>query len=232
MNILVVGASKGLGRHTVKMALERGHVVTAFARHTGEIGLDHPKLRLIDGDVRNAQAVRSAMEGQEAVICTLGLPTLKAIGPPFAKRSYVLSTGTTNILDAMQALKVKRLMCVTAIGSGDSVAQCTPFAKVAFRHGLRWLFKEKDRQEALIKQTNLQWTLIRPTALTNGRQKGAKMEEYLHSGLFTPVSRADVASAMLELINKSGSFNKAIVVSYGPRIGDSIRWVSGYLGFG
>ncbi len=231
MNILVVGASKGIGRDTVKTALERGHDVTAFARHTEKIGLEHPKLRLVDGDVLNVQALRNAMEGQEAVICTLGLPTLKALGPPFAKRTYVLSAGTSNILEAMHVLKIKRLLCVTAIGSGDSVAQCTGFAKIAFRYGLRWLFKEKDRQESLIKQSNLQWTIIRPTALTHGRQKGAKVGEHLRSGLLTPVSRADVASTMLDLINKPGSFKKALVVSYGPHTGDTIRWVTGYLGF-
>jgi uncharacterized protein YbjT (DUF2867 family) len=230
MKILVVGASRGIGRQTVKQALDRGHQVTALARHPEKIGLQRPHLKFVSADVMDAKALQKAMAGQEAVICTLGLPTAQAIGPPIAKRSYVLSTGTRNILTAMQAKKVKRLLCVTAIGSGDSVKQCTPMARLVLRYGLRWLFKEKDRQEALIQKSGLDWTIIRPTALTNGRLKGAKVEAGLPSGILTHVSRADVAAAILDLLDQPESYKKALAVSYEARFGDGIRWVAGYLG--
>jgi putative NADH-flavin reductase len=231
VKVLVVGASRGLGRETVKAALAAGHEVTAFARHPEVLNLKHGNLRLRTGNVLDISSVKQAVEGQDVVICALGLPTRRAIGPPLAKRSYVLSKGVANIVAAMTASRVKRLICVTAIGTGDSIELCTPLTKLVLRHGLRWLFKEKDRQEELIKATNLDWTLIRPTALTNGKAKGAKIGE-VRSGLLTQVSRADVAAGMIKMIGDKNSYQKALVISYPPRLGDSVRWVFGYFGLG
>lgn len=230
--ILVIGASRGIGLQTVKLALEQGHMVTALARHAENIGLKHAKLRLVSADVLDVAAVRKAVVGQDVIICALGLSTRQAMGPPFAKRSYVVSTGTHNIIRAMQAKKVRRLLCVTAIGSGDSTAQCTFVARISLRYGLRWLFQEKDRQESMIQESSLDWTIIRPTALTNGQRKGVKVGEHLRSGILTHVSRADVASAMLDIASQPNSLMKALVVSYDARFGDSMRWVAGYLGLG
>lgn len=233
MNVLIIGASKGIGRETVKAALEKGYAVTAFSRDPSQLEIQHPNLSLSAGNVLDSSSLESVIPGHNAVICALGLPTLNAMGPPFAKPSYVLSAGTKNIINVMQATKVRRFICVTAIGTGDSVTQCTPLARVVLRYGLRWLFKEKDSQELLIRASEgLNWTIIRPTALTNGRKKGAMIGEKLPSGVLTQISRADVASIMLELIDQKTSFRKALVLSYPARFGDSLRWVTGYLGIG
>jgi putative NADH-flavin reductase len=211
-------------------ALENNHIVTAFSRHPERLKIQHPNLKLQAGDVLDISSVESVIEGQDVVICTLGLPTSQAIGPPFGKTSVVLSTGTSNILSTMATKKVKRLVCVTAIGAGDSVNQCTPLTRLVLRRGLRWLFKEKDRQEQLIKKTVLDWTIIRPTALTNGPRKNNVITENVRSGILTHISRADVAAMMIEIIDQPKTHKKALVLSYPPRIGDSIRWVVGYLG--
>ncbi len=232
MNILVIGGSRGIGLQTVKAGLEQGHSVTAFARNTAVINIKHPKLRLQQGDVLDASSVEQALKGQDAVVCALGLPTLKAIGPPLAKRSYVLSKGTENILKTMTLGPGKRFICVTAIGTGDSAEQCTLFARLVLRTGLRWLFKEKDHQEQLIKKSNLDWTIIRPTALTNGRKKDAVTTESLHAGILTQVSRVDVAAAILNIIPQAATYKRALIISCPPRFGDSARWIAGYFGLG
>jgi putative NADH-flavin reductase len=230
MKIVVIGASKGIGRQTVITALQNNHTVTAFSRHPERLKIQHPNLRLQVGNVLDVSSVESAIEGQDVVICALGLPTSQAIGPPFGKPSVVLSTGTSNILSAMATKGVRRLICVTAIGAGGSVNQCTPFTRLVLRRGLRWLFQEKDRQEQLIKNGALDWTIIRPTALTNGPRKNGVITEDVHSGVLTHISRADVAAMMIKIINQPKTYKKALVLSYPPRIGDSIRWVVGYLG--
>lgn len=228
MKIVIIGASRGIGRQTVLAALEAGHAVTAFSRHPRNLKLEHPRLRLIAGDVLDLPSVEKAVSGQQAVICTLGLPSLQAMGPPFAKRSYVLSAGTENILEAMKVADVKRFICVTAIGSGDSIRQCTPLTRLILRRGLRWLFKEKGKQEEVVKNSNLRWTIIRPTALTNGRRKVGVMSKNVRSGVLTHISRADVAGFMIENIGQTTSYKKAIAISYPARFGDSIRWIRGY----
>ncbi len=233
MRVLVVGASKGIGRQTVKAALAQGHEVTAFSRNPSKLDIKHPKLKLRSGNALDTKSLEQIIPGHDVIICALGLPTLKAIGPPFAGRSYVLSKGTKNILDNMRATKVKRYICVTAIGTGDSVKQCTPLARIVLRYGLRWLFKEKDAQENLIRSSvGIDWTIIRPTAITNGRKKGAMIGEDLPSGVLTHISRADVAEIMVGMINQKSSYKKALVLSYPPRLGDSLRWIVGYFGKG
>lgn len=231
MKIIVIGASKGIGRQTVMAALKDGHNVTAFSRHPQSLKLQHPRLRLQAGNALDATSVEDAIKGHDAVICALGLPTTQAIGLPLLKPSLVLSTGTNNILSAMASQRVKRLICVTAVGAGDSARQCTPLARLVFRHGLRWLFKEKDRQEELIQSSAVKWTIIRPTALTNGSRKSTVITENVRSGILTHISRADVAAAMIKMIDQPKSYKKFTVLSYPPRIGDSIRWIVGYAGF-
>lgn len=230
MKVAVIGASRGIGRQVVMAALENGHTVTAFSRHPEALNLKHPRLKFQVGDVLDAASAGIAVGNQDAVVCALGLPALQAIGPPFAKQSYVLSAGTANILKAMKAAGVKRFVCVTAIGSGDSITQCTPPTRLVLRRGLRWLFQEKDRQEKLIKDSDLQWTIVRPTALTNGKHMGAVMDDRVRSGLLTHISRADVAAWIIENIGKPATYKKAIAISYPPRFGDSVRWIIGYKG--
>ncbi|MDQ3123264.1 MAG: SDR family oxidoreductase [bacterium] len=235
MKILVIGGSHGVGGKVVERALELGHIVTVFSRNPSRLDIEHANLRRHSGNVLDALSVRQAVKGQQAVICALGLPTRMAIGPPFAKRTFILSAGTNNIVQAMTAEKVKRFMCVTAIGSGDSVKQCTLVARISLRIGLRWLFIEKDRQDKLIKVSGLDWTIIRPTALTNGRERGGqetKIGENLRSGILTQVSRADVARVMLDIIDKPKNYKKSWVISYEARLGDSLRWLAGYFGHG
>jgi len=235
MKLLVIGGSHGVGSNVVERALELGYIVTVYSRNPGRLDIDHENLRHHPGNVLDASSLREAVKNQDAIICALGLPTRLAIGPPFAGTSYILSGGINNILQAMAAENVERLMCVTAIGTADSAKQCTLFARLSLRVGLRWLFKEKDRQEELIKSSGLDWTIIRPTALTNGRERGnkeTKVGEKLRSGILTQVSRPDVAAVMLKMIDDPKSYQKAYVISYNARFGDSVRWVAGYFGIG
>lgn len=235
MKLLVIGGSNGIGRKVVEQALDQDHTVTVFSRNPTRLGIKHPKLRFKAGNVLDDAAVKQAVEGHDAVICALGLPTRLGIGPPFAKPTYILSEGTKNIIQAMNKAGVARFICVTAIGSGNSLKQCTLVARITLRVGFRWLFIEKDRQDRLIKNSTLDWTLIRPTAITNGRKRGkpeTKVGENLRSGIFTQVSRSDVAAVILDSINKPKTYKKALVISYNARFGDSVRWVFGFYGIG
>jgi putative NADH-flavin reductase len=229
MKIIVIGASKGIGLATVESLLHAGHDVTAFSRHASDMKIKNKRLKLIDGNVLDKRILEQAIKGQDAVICTLGLPTRYAIGPPFALRSYVLSEGTENIIVTMERLHTKRLLCVTAIGSGDSAKSCTAIALHGLRIGLRWLFKEKDNQDALIRSSSLDWTIIQPTALTNSdthRQKDNGKGTY---GILSHISRMDVAKEMTKIVGDRSTYKKAIILSYQPRFGDTVRWVKGYL---
>lgn len=215
MKLVVYGASRGLGKFIVEQALERAHEVTAFSRNPAKLHLEHPKLTLVADDVRDAHAVASATQGQDAAFCALGLPTLKAMG---YKREQVISAGTKNIVAALQHHRVPRFICETAIGTGDSAQNCKPLLRLAMRVGLHHLFHEKDRQEEIVRQSGLKWVLVRPTAMTFGAQTTrAQVLNQVKAGAFTHVSRADVASFMLDQLTSDDYLGQAVIVSYQPR---------------
>ena len=212
MRVLVIGASQGLGRETVRKALAEGHRVTAFARHPERIGITHERLKLHAGDVLKLDDVKAAMKNQQAVIITLGLPTKQAMG---FGHSLVLSGGTANVIEAMERAGVNRLILETAIGAGESKHQIGWLYRFSLRGILRHIFREKDTQEALVRASKLDWTIVRPVTLTFGPET----DEYLVDppmsfGMFTQISRADVAAFMVEQLTDDSHLRKAVVVSY------------------
>lgn len=227
MRVLVVGASHGLGKETVKTALAEGHRVTALARHPERIGVSHERLRLIRGDVLKLADVKKSVRNQQAVIITLGLPTKQAIG---FDHSQVLSGGTANVIEAMERTKANRLILETAIGAGESKHQLGWFYRFSLRVGLRSLFKEKDLQETLVKDSPLDWTIIRPSALTNGPATGQYLvNPPMSYGMFTHISRKDVAGFMLKCLADDTTVGQVLTPTY-ARSGwkDFASWLKHY----
>jgi uncharacterized protein YbjT (DUF2867 family) len=226
MNFLVVGASRGVGRATVIHALTAGHTVTAVARHADAIGVSSPNLITVSGDATDPAVLDRVIPGQDAVIITLGLSIRKAIGPPFAPRSYVLTKATESIVQLMQTRGVNRLICVTAISLGDSVSQCTPLTSITLKAGLHWQFQEKARQEQRVRASSLNWTIIRPTTLTNGPLLPTTSAPKRPIRLLSHVSRASVASVITAQATDSALSRTAMTVTFEPAIGDSLRWLA------
>lgn len=193
MNILIVGATRGIGRQLLEQALTAGHTVTALVRNPQKLSVHHERLRVIKGDILDSESVGLAMAGQEAVCCTIGVKV-----PWF--RVTVFSEGTKNVLEAMKNSGVKRLICVTGIGAGDSKGHGGfLYDSIFLPFLLRTIYADKDRQESLIKANDVDWTIVRPGFLTNG----PLTEHYRALTDMTGVtagkiSRADVAHFMLK----------------------------------
>src|SRR6185295_942804 len=154
MRILIIGATGGTGRELVKQALERGHEVTAFARNPAKLGLTHERLRIAKGDVLDVPSIEAAMRGQEAVFSALGHK--RWLGP-----SRILSAGTENLIRAMKAAGVRRLVCETALGIGDTFGRMglyyTLFVVPVI---LPFYFWDKHRQEQVIRASDLDWIIV------------------------------------------------------------------------
>ncbi len=224
MKLIVFGASQGLGKQVVQRALAAGHRVTAFARHPERLGISHERLRLVTGDAASAAAVTKAIKGQRAAVCTLGIPTDQALG---VGRSMVLTAGVANIIEGMERHGVRRVVLETAIGAGDSKRSLGWPARIAFRGALGYLFREKDRQERMIRESGLDWTIVRPSALTNGPLTDRLLEDPPQSyGLFTHASRADVAEDIVRILDEERYVGRTLAVSY-ARTGwrDFPRWL-------
>lgn len=208
MKIVVFGATGGTGRHVVRQALERGHAVTAFARDPGKLEVEHEGLGVAQGDVLDYEAVERAVQGQEAVICVLGAPATKT--------GTVRSEGTQNIIRAMDKAGVRRLIVQSTIGMGDSRAMLPFHYKyVLVPLLLRSAFADTERQEEYVRQSGLDWTLVRPGALKKGERTGA----YKHGTgettiIKAKISRADAAHFLLKQLTDDSYVRQAPYVSY------------------
>ncbi len=72
MKLVIFGSSGSVGREVVEQALQQEHTVTAFTRNPAKLDIKNPNLKIFQGDVLEFSAVEQAIQGQDAVICTLG----------------------------------------------------------------------------------------------------------------------------------------------------------------
>ncbi|GJM41562.1 MAG: hypothetical protein DHS20C20_18440 [Ardenticatenaceae bacterium] len=193
MKVTVFGATGGTGQEIVQQALDAGHEVTALVRDSSKLDLKHDKLYFVIGDVLNPEKVEEALAGSEAVCCSLGNT---ANNPDF-----VVSTGTKNIIDSMTKQNIKRLVVVSALGVGDSRDRVSRSFKVLMKTVLRKAYEDKERQEQLVRDSGLDWVIVRPGGLTNGPATGDfefGLDPSIGGG---QVSRADVACFVLQQLS-------------------------------
>jgi uncharacterized protein YbjT (DUF2867 family) len=208
MRLLIFGATGGTGRELVRQALERGHSVTAFARDPTALD-ERDGLQAIAGDVLDAAAVERAVAGHEAVLCALGRP---ATSP-----GTVRSQGTRNIVRAMESVGPRRLICQSTIGIGDSRPLLPPLYRyLLVPLLLRRTFAEHERQEAAVRSSQLDWTIVRAGALTDGESTGSYRHGFppTERSLEFEISRADVGAFTLGLLADGSYLRESPSVSY------------------
>ncbi|MEO1353378.1 MAG: SDR family oxidoreductase [Cyanobacteria bacterium J06635_15] len=209
MKLVIFGATGTVGAQVVQQALEQGHTVKAFVRNLAKLDIQHPQLSFAQGDVMDASAVEQAIRGQDAVICVLG--SGKQL------KSTIRSEGTQQIIQAMEKVGVRRLICQSTLGTGDSWSNLDFYWKyVMFGFILRQVFADHERQEALVRNSNLDWTIVRPSAFTDGPHTG----RYRHSfpstdrNITLQISRADVADFILKQLSDQSSLHQTPSLSY------------------
>jgi putative NADH-flavin reductase len=194
LRVLVIGATGGSGRQLVQQALTLGHQVTAFVRDPARLQIEHANLRVAKGDVLDYTSVESAMRGQNAVLSALGHRR-------FFYPNRIQSDGMRNILRAMKACDVPRLVCETALGIGSGVGRLgLPHTFFILPLILPFYMWDKLRQEDLITASDRDWVIVRPGVLTNGAARGSYRHGPEVGSYLWPVriSRADVADFMLK----------------------------------
>lgn len=188
MNIAIFGATGGTGRPLVDRALASGHTVTALVRTPASLPITHERLHAIQGDVRNPDDVAALIGGQDAV--------LSALGPNERGPVSLCGDGIANILAAMASHNVRRLVALSAYGVADSHHRnLYTFAVWALR---KEKMVDKERMEALIRRSDVDWTIIRPSALTDRPPSGRYHTAVgLHLRITATIARADLADFML-----------------------------------
>jgi uncharacterized protein YbjT (DUF2867 family) len=208
--VLIIGASRGIGLETVKAALEAGHSVRALARSARRIRVDHPKLEKMAGDALEMATVKRALTGVDAIIESLGI----SVGPEIIlKPTRLFSKATRVLVTAMEEAHIKRLICVTGFGAGDSLGRGF-LCSAAFHLLLGRVYDDKDLQERIVRRSKLDWVIVRPVILTNGPKTNA------YRALVNPrrwtwgfISRADVADFLVKQIDDDAFLHKTPVLT-------------------
>lgn len=207
MKITVIGATRGVGRKLVELALARGHEVSAVARDPAALGLKHPKLRVFRGDALDRSSLDAAVRGSEAVLTALG--TLD-------RASTVRSEGTRNAVEAAKTAGVRRFACVSAIGVGDSKLQAQRssfvFGRIIMPLLLSKPFADMARMEDTVRGSGLDWTIVRPTGLTDKPPKKSVKAVLDNGKVGSEISREDVASFLLDAVEKDQYVGSAVSV--------------------
>ncbi len=217
MHIAIFGATGVTGRCLVEQALDQGYDVTAFARNPVAVTTRHVHLSIVRGDVFDPATVQEAVANQEAVLCTIGgHDRLRVALSRHPREPGLCTIGTRNILDAMKTFGVSRLICLSAWGIGDSKGRVPViFRNIIFPLLMKEEYEDKEAQEQLIQQSNLDWTIVRPSRLTNGPRTGSyRMKSSLEFTSQSSISRADVADGILKQLTDSTFRQKCLEMSY------------------
>jgi putative NADH-flavin reductase len=207
VKVLIIGATGATGRVLMREALEQGHEVTALARNPSALAPEDHRPRVLQGNALDASEVEAAVAGQDAV--------LSALGTRSTRPTTLFSQSTHNLISAMNKHGVRRLVCISGIGAGESKGHVGfLYDRIMLPFVVKNIYEDKNRQEEAIKQSDLEWVIVRPARLTDEAAKG-EYRVYL-GGSYTAktISRADVAAFMLAQLTDETYVHKMPVISY------------------
>jgi nucleoside-diphosphate-sugar epimerase len=211
MNIVIFGANGQTGRLLTDRVLAAGHSAVAVTRHPDEFPITHPRLTVARGDVREAASTVDVVGGADAVLSTLGVPFSM-------HRIDTYSVGVRNIVAAMRATNVRRLVVVSSTGAYHYPNRIdTPFAlrivePILTRTIGKSTYDDQRRMEDIVRDSGLDWTIVRPSGLFDLPEP----TNYV-AGDVDPVggftARIDLADYMVTLATDPTAVNKTVVVS-------------------
>lgn len=209
MKLAIIGASQGIGKELLRMALDEDHEVTALLRNPAKLNISHARLQIVQGDILDPATVATAVAGKDAVCLCIGRP-------PTRKPVDVFSRGAECVLAAMGPGTNAKLITVTGIGAGESKGHGGVFYdRVINPLLLGTIYADKERQEAIVKASKGAWLIVRPGFLTNGPVTGKyRVIENLAGVTAGKISRADVADFMLKQLAAPTHFGKTPLLTY------------------
>lgn len=209
MKVLIFGSTGRTGRCLVGQALEQGHEVTAFARDPRKVRRRDERLRVVRGDVLDRASVDSSVQGQQVV--------LSALGVRLWEPTTVFSEGIRNILRAMEAHGVPRILCVSVAGvlKEDAGSLLGNTLLRLSRLALKGVYEGHRRQLEKIRRSPLEWVVVRPVLLTNGPRTGryrVVSEGIPRKGYW--ISRADLADFLLRQLTRDEYVHQLPAIAY------------------
>lgn len=210
MQLTIFGASGKTGGHLIRKALERGHQVIAYVRTPSKIDLQHQNLTIVQGDVRAAETVSFAIKGSDGVITV--------ISPTPDSPDDLMAQAARHILSGMQEHGVNRLIWST--GAGVRAAEDDPTLihkaiEFLLKLAAKDVFENARRGVAVVKDSDLDWTIARAPMLTDEARKKDYRVSYVDSNMGRSLSRENFAAFMLDLVESDDYLHDMPAVSEG-----------------
>jgi putative NADH-flavin reductase len=208
--LVVLGANGGIGRQAVEIALKQGHHVTAILRTPAKLTITHPNLVVVEGDIMKPETLEKYLENKDAVISAIGKNSLK--------KTTLYSQGSKNLLNAIGKMGPIRVFFISASGLEVNPSH-NFFIRLATKYILQRLLKnmyaDLEKMEKTVKESKLNWTIMRPPKLTNmpftGHYRFA-IDSFLKGGL--KISRADLAHYIISNLTNGAIYKKTVEVAY------------------
>ncbi len=207
MQIAILGGTGGIGGHVLSWALDAGHPVRALARRPEALPR-RAGLEVISGDALDATAVAETIGGADAVV--------SALGPRGAKSQTLLAGAAENVVAAMEKTGARRLVCVSAAGAYIGGDPDTGWLlKAIVPRVFARQFADVREMENVIRESGLDWTIVRPARLVNRPGTG----RYRVRPDFPPphgrtIARADVAHFIAAALTEDAWLHGASAVAY------------------
>jgi putative NADH-flavin reductase len=206
MKVIIFGATGFSGQAILAEAIKQGHDVTVLVRDSSKVKINHNNLRIVEGNVLDSQKVAFVIQNQEAVIQCLGVG-----GKGDGKPTTFISDATKIIVDEMQKQNIKRLIALSNVGAGNSIAfQPWFFTKIILTYFMKWLkviIDDKNRMEPIIMNSNLNWTIVRCPNIVDKPAKGKYNATLDGKGLKLSITLDDLSKFMVGQL-KETTFNK------------------------
>ena len=215
MEVLLIGANKGLGYQVLKELLSKKITVNCLIRRKGLINFESKYLNIFYGDATNLSDLKNSIGNSECIISTINvqrknifpwsrLTNSKTTISDFAKNSIIVSEE-----------KINRIITISAWGVGESMEKIPKLFKFLIKFSnLKYPYIDHDIHEKVIENSNLNWTIIRPTALTN-ETKYHDIEEFKGKRKINKITigRKSLAKYVVKIIDDKYFYRKKITVS-------------------
>jgi putative NADH-flavin reductase len=208
VKVLVLGATGRVGRLIVDESLDRGHALTALVHSQNRLGDLAARVTIVQGDARDPNAVSTAVAGQAAVIYALGAGNVR--------RTTLFSESTSILLTAMERHTVGRLIVVTGVGAGDTKGHGGfLYDRILYPLFTKGIYEDKDRQEALIRQSRTDWTIVRPAPFRTSTPPGPLRAVTRVDGVrLRRISRLEVATFVVDELTLNRYVHQAVFIGH------------------
>src|SRR5712664_3788166 len=207
MKLVVLGATGGTGLEIVRRAIEHGHSVTAFARSPERLKPFRDRITIEQGDLLNSAELERVITGHDAVVSGFGprVPLSKA-------DANLLQQFAVALTSAMLHTAVRRVVVESvAFLFRDSIVPPTYLFGRLFFPGI---VADSSAMERVFRDTELEWTIVRPPQLTDKPYTGKYRVREGHLPRFGfNISRADVADCMIKTVEDRVSIGKVLGAS-------------------